>query len=211
MKYGTTARDRAKSIVWALDEYLRAREKPFTPWSAETTRAFLVLAFEIALEEAGTDSMAISLLKMGNQRRSDHGRGCVPTIRGCYGWRIGIGMMGPQPGSPFADRNSPQRPKQWWEQPMPTGRQQPDDNNRPANQPIRQISRRACSTLMMGLSRMSRPQYDKAIQGGGAGGISPGAAAQVSPWAFLGSMGLPGGAGWGGGSGNLLSNPNLYT
>ena len=61
MKYGTTARDRAKSIVWALDEYLRARTKPTTPWSVETTRGFLELAFEIALEEAGTESLAISL------------------------------------------------------------------------------------------------------------------------------------------------------
>lgn len=61
MKYGTTARDRAKSIVWALDEYLRAQANPTPPWRVETAREFLVLAFEIALDEAGTESMAISL------------------------------------------------------------------------------------------------------------------------------------------------------
>ena len=31
--------------------------------------------------------------------------------------RMGLGMMGPQP-SPF-DRNTPGRPPQWWEQPLP--------------------------------------------------------------------------------------------
>jgi hypothetical protein len=63
MKYGTTARERAKSIVWALDEYLKQRENPMrrAPFSIETTRAFLELALEIALEEAGTESLAISL------------------------------------------------------------------------------------------------------------------------------------------------------
>jgi hypothetical protein len=43
---------------------------------------------------------------------------------------------------------------------------------------------------------MTRPEYDKTIagQGGQAQGY-----AMVSPWAWLGSMGMPGGAGWGGG------------
>ena len=39
--------------------------------------------------------------------------------------RMGVGMMGPQPG-PY-DRNSPQRPPQWWERPMPQAQQQPAD------------------------------------------------------------------------------------
>jgi hypothetical protein len=127
--------------------------------------------------------------------------------------RMGIGMMGPQQSNPFADaRNQPPRQKQWWEQSMPgAGGQQPDDSqsaSQSANSPKQPPS---LLDMMMSLGKMTRPQYDKAIQGGGAGGIAPGAAAQVSPWAFLGGMGLPGGAGWGGGSSNLLSNPNLYT
>ena len=71
VRYGTTAQERAKSIVWALDEYLRARERPFAPWSAETTREFLVLAFEIALEEAGTERMALSLREKWEAERGE--------------------------------------------------------------------------------------------------------------------------------------------
>jgi len=46
---------------------------------------------------------------------------------------------------------------------------------------------------MMGLGRMTRPEYDRAIQGPGAYGVPPKDAARVNPWAFLGSMGMPAG------------------
>ena len=104
--------------------------------------------------------------------------------------RMGINMMGPQAG-PF-DRT--QQPKQWWEQPLPQAQQRPDDSNdpQPANQPKKPPS---MLDMMMGLGKMTRPEYDKTIagQGGQAQGY-----AMVSPWAWLGSMGMPGGAGWGG-------------
>jgi len=61
MKFGTTARARAESIVFLLDAYLRECARPTTPFARDTTRGFLVLAFEIALEEAGTERMANSL------------------------------------------------------------------------------------------------------------------------------------------------------
>lgn len=63
MKYGLTSRERAESIVFRLDEYLR---ECFVPTDTglinrRNARGFLVLALEIALEEAGTQSMALSL------------------------------------------------------------------------------------------------------------------------------------------------------
>jgi len=114
--------------------------------------------------------------------------------------QMGIGMMAPQP-SPF-DRTTPQRPRQWWEQPMPMGKSagvqspqddpsKPDDPNAPKKPP-------SMFDMMLGLGRMTRPEYDKAIQGPGAYGVAPKDAAMLGPWGFLGSLGLPGGAGWGG-------------
>jgi hypothetical protein len=43
--------------------------------------------------------------------------------------------------------------------------------------------------MMLNLGRMSRPEYDRAIQGPGAYGIAPKDAARAGPWAFLGSLG----------------------
>ena len=111
--------------------------------------------------------------------------------------RMGIGMMGPQAG-PFDRAN---QPKQWWEQPMPMGKSggaqspqddpsKPDDPNAPKKPP-------SMFDMMMGLGRMTRPEYDKAIAGSPPGQQQ--GMAMVSPWAWLGSMGMPGGAGWGGG------------
>jgi len=108
--------------------------------------------------------------------------------------RMGINMMGPQAG-PF-DRT--QQPKQWWQQPLPQAQQRNDDNpsgqmaNQPANSPKQPPS---MLDMMMNLGKLTRPEYDKTIagQGGQAQGY-----AMVSPWAWLGSMGMPGGAGWGG-------------
>jgi hypothetical protein len=108
----------------------------------------------------------------------------------------GIGMMGPQAG-PF-DRA--QQPKQWWQQPPPQSQQRPDDDNpsgQMANQPANPSKQPpSLLNMMMGLGKMTRPEYDKTIagQGGTAQGYG-----MVSPWAFLGNMGLPGGPGWGGG------------
>jgi len=107
--------------------------------------------------------------------------------------QMGVRMMGPQ-ASPF-DRTN--QPKQWWDQPLPQSQQRNDDNpsGQPANQPAKQPS---LFDMMLNLGKMTRPEYNKTIagQGGQAQGM-----AMVSPWAFLGSMGLPGGAGWGGGGG----------
>jgi hypothetical protein len=105
--------------------------------------------------------------------------------------QMGVGMLGP-----FGNdtRNQPQRPPQWWEQPLPAQQRRPDDPGTPsdgANSPEQGGAKKPPSLLdmMMGLGRMSRPQYDRAIQGQGGYGISPKDAAQVSPWAFLGSLG----------------------
>jgi len=108
--------------------------------------------------------------------------------------RMGVNMMGPQAG-PF-DRT--QQPKQWWEQPLPQAQQRNDDNpsGQMANQPAKQPS---LLDMMMGLGKMTRPEYDKALNGPGAYGIAPKNAAMLGPWGFLGSLGLPGGLGWGGG------------
>jgi hypothetical protein len=97
----------------------------------------------------------------------------------------GVGMMGPQAG-PF-DRA--QQPRPWWEQPPPSPQQRPDDSN-PSGQPATQPKPPpSLLDMMMSLGRMPRPQYDKATAG------------QSSPWGWLGSLGMPGGAGWGGGKG----------
>ena len=106
--------------------------------------------------------------------------------------RAGVGMMGPQAG-PF-DRSN--QPKQWWEQPMPQAQQRPSDDNpsgQPADQPKKPPS---MLDMMMGLVRMTRPEYDKAIAGSPPGQQQ--GMAMVSAWAWLGSMGMPGGTGWGG-------------
>ena len=103
--------------------------------------------------------------------------------------RAGIGMMAPEP-SPF-ERAAPQQPKQWWDQPLPRRMGEapqddpanPDDPNAPRKKPP------SLYDMMMNLGRMSRPEYDRAIQGPGSYGVSPRDAARVSPWAFLGSMG----------------------
>src|SRR5580765_3450010 len=106
--------------------------------------------------------------------------------------RQGIGMMGPQP-SPF-ERSAPPRAPQWWEQPMPQGQasqmgqtadpSNPDDPNAPKKKPPSLLD------MMMGLGRMTRPQYDKAIQSSPPGQQQ--GMAMVSPWAWLGSMGSGG-------------------
>jgi hypothetical protein len=62
VRYGTTARERAESIVYRLDEYLSVCASPASPATTrKTVRGFLVLALQIALEEAGTQSTALSL------------------------------------------------------------------------------------------------------------------------------------------------------
>jgi len=110
--------------------------------------------------------------------------------------QMGVNMMGPQAG-PF-DRTN--QPKQWWEQqPPPQPQARPDDSN-PSGQPATQPKRPpSLFDMMLNLGKMTRPEYDKAINSPGAYGIAPKNAATLGPWGFLGSMGLPGGAGWGGG------------
>jgi hypothetical protein len=105
--------------------------------------------------------------------------------------QMGVGMMGPPPFGADA-RNQPQRPKQWWEQPMPMGKSgggqspqddpsKPDDPNAP-----KQPQPSLLQMLMLG-----GPATYSGTPKAGAGG--------ASPWGWLGSMGLSGGAGWGGG------------
>jgi len=102
--------------------------------------------------------------------------------------RAGIGMMGPG-ASPF-DRA--QQPKQWWDQPPPQPQARPDDSN-PSGQPATQPKRPpSLLDMMMNLGKMTRPEYDKAISGPSGPYGPPRAAAQVSPWAWLGSMGSGG-------------------
>lgn len=112
--------------------------------------------------------------------------------------RMGVGMMGPQPPVFDNPANQPQaqRPKQWWEQPMPPG--QASQMGADPVQPGAPKGPPSLFDMMIGLGKMTRPQYDKAIQGPGAYGISPQDAGRLGPLAFLGSMGMPGGAGWGG-------------
>jgi hypothetical protein len=110
--------------------------------------------------------------------------------------QYGVGMM--QGGGAQQDR-----PPQWWETPMPKGRGRPGQIGQSANDPGQSANSPnappSLYDMMLNLGRMSRPQYDKAVQGSGAYGISPQTAGAAGPMAFLGSMGMPGGAGWGGG------------
>src|SRR6476646_12014097 len=98
--------------------------------------------------------------------------------------RMGIGMMGLPQGGPF------ERPKQWWEQPMPAARPQQDE---PAK-PLAPDKPPSLLDMMMSLNRL-RPSSDRAPAGQSGQGGPP------SPWGWLGNMGMPGGPGWGGGKG----------
>ena len=99
--------------------------------------------------------------------------------------QMGIGMMGPQPGG--------QRPKQWWEQPLPRGQMgqsadpsKPDDPNNPA------ASKPQPGLLDMMMKHGMTPavQYGKA-QGGMAPAVQYGEAS--NPWSWLSNMWGPGG------------------
>jgi len=97
--------------------------------------------------------------------------------------RAGIGMMAPPP-SPFERGGQPQqqRPKEWWEQPMPVGQpaNSPNDPNAPKKPP-------SMLDMMMGLGRMTPQQYNQRIHGSPPGQQQD--MAQVSPWAWLGGIG----------------------
>jgi len=103
--------------------------------------------------------------------------------------QMGVGMMGPEQRNAFADPRS-QQPKQWWEPAVQYG--QPA--NRPVNTPDDRTDDQrkkppSLFDMMLNLGRMSRPEYDKAIQGPGSYGVAPKDAARAGPWAFLGSLG----------------------
>jgi hypothetical protein len=103
----------------------------------------------------------------------------------------GVRMMGPEQRDAFADPRSKPQP-QWWDQAVQVG--QPA--NRPVNTPDDRTDYErkqppSLLDMMMSLGRMTRPEYDRAIQGPGAYGISPRDAARAGPWAFLGSLGMP--------------------
>ena len=104
--------------------------------------------------------------------------------------RTGIGMLGPQANAFGNQQAAPQRPKQWWEQPMPAaptpqgGGQQQNDPGKPGATPTPSL----LQLLMLG----GKPTYS----GTPTGGAAPSGG---NPWGWLGSMGMPGGAGWGGG------------
>lgn len=61
MLYGTTSRARSESIVSCLDNYLLASTNPAFARSRSVARELLVLALEIALEEAKGSTTALSL------------------------------------------------------------------------------------------------------------------------------------------------------
>ena len=111
--------------------------------------------------------------------------------------QMGMRMMAPQP-SPF-DRTA--RQPQWWEQPQPAagkgGNSIGDYPGQSANQPANSPKPPSMLDMMMGLGKLTRPEYDKRLQDSPPGQQQ--GMAMVSPWAWLGSMGMPGGAGWGGG------------
>jgi len=103
--------------------------------------------------------------------------------------RQGIGMMAPQ--QPPFDR-AQQQPKQWWEQPMPSAPAQSGENagaQSPQDDPSKPKQPPSLLDMMMNLGRMSRPQYDRAMQGPGAYGVAPKDAAALGPWGWLGSLG----------------------
>jgi len=109
--------------------------------------------------------------------------------------RMGIGMMAPEP-SPFQQpqQQQPRRAPEWWEQPQPSRKDQPaDQSSDPSQAPNRPKQPPSLLDMMMGLGRMTRPEYDKAIREPGSYGVPPKDAARVSPWAFLGSLGSGGG------------------
>jgi hypothetical protein len=80
------------------------------------------------------------------------------------------------PYDPYAPVNP------WWQQ------QQAPQQGAPFSQPPSANSAKQQPSLydmMLNLGRMTRPQYDKAISGPGAYGISPQIAATAGPWEFL--------------------------
>lgn len=109
--------------------------------------------------------------------------------------QLGLGMMSPQQGNPFAQV---QRPKQWWEQPMPAGRSaqtdQPQQND--PSKPLAPEKPPSLLEMLMSLNRLRSPS-DRAAADRSPSDRAP--ASQASPWGWLGSMGMPGGPGWGGG------------
>lgn len=106
--------------------------------------------------------------------------------------QMGVGMMGPEQRNAFADPRS-QQPRQWWEPAVQVGKPKNQPENMPDDRSDNQRKQPpSLLDMMMDLGRMSRPQYDRAIQGQGAYGTAPRDAARVSPWAFLGSMGAGG-------------------
>ena len=108
--------------------------------------------------------------------------------------RMGIGMMA-EP-SPFQQpqQQPPRRQPEWWEQPLPASRKdQPADQSAdPSQTPDRPKQPPSLLDMMIGLGRMTRPEYDKAIREPGSYGVPPKDAARASPWAFLGSLGSGG-------------------
>jgi hypothetical protein len=106
--------------------------------------------------------------------------------------RMGIGMMAPEP-SPFQQpQQQPRRQPEWWE-PPPSRKDQPaDQSSDPSQAPDRPKQPPSLLDMMMGLGRMTRPEYDKAIREPGNYGVPPKDAARASPWAFLGSLGSGG-------------------
>jgi len=92
--------------------------------------------------------------------------------------QMGVGMMGPPQGDPFA-RNAP-KPKQWWEQPLPRKMGEapqddpanPDDPNAPKKKPQPSL----LQMLMLG----GQPTYS-----GTPRPTPPGS----NPWGWLGGMG----------------------
>jgi hypothetical protein len=105
--------------------------------------------------------------------------------------RAGVGMMAPPP-SPF-DRTAQQaqRPKEWWEQPIPgrlAGAQSPQDD--PSNPDDPNAPKQPQPSLLQMLMLGGPATY--------SGTPRRGARGADSPWGWLGGLGQPPGASGGG-------------
>jgi hypothetical protein len=90
--------------------------------------------------------------------------------------RMGIGMMASEPPPFQPPQQQQRRAPEWWEQPQPSRRDQPADQSADPSQdpdapkaPPRQPP--SLLDMMMGLGRMTRPEYDKAIREPGRYGM----------------------------------------
>jgi hypothetical protein len=106
--------------------------------------------------------------------------------------QMGVRMMGPEQRDAFADPRSKQ-PRQWWEPAVQVGKPANRAVNTPDSEDPNDPERKKPQPSLLQMLMLGGPATY-------SGTPTPGGAA-ASPWGWLGSMGMPGGAGWGGGGG----------